>query len=385
MFAVSLCLSACASDPGGDSEGTAGGETKPPTASSRIVNVNVANVTIIEPEGSEERQAIFLVKLDRVAPSSIRIAYTTQDGTAIAGSDYVAQSGEFTIAAGEQEYAIAVTVLAANEAAASEQFSLALNLLEGEAILPPSAPSVTIIKPLPAQRALNDTGAVQCYGVSGVLNCASAPQGQDAHVGRDTEAQLIKTGQGDAGFDFTKLDASGQPLANQATNFASDPWACVKDNHRQLIWEVKTNAAGLHNASRNYHWYSTDTATNGGHAGNQGLGCAQGDPCNTQAYVAAVNQASLCGHNDWRMPTLEELRSLVDYGKSSGSAIDQQHFPYVSDFYWASDTIAYEDVPNLGMQAGSTAGLMYFVNGQSTLGGTKATENRRVMLVREAN
>ena len=64
--------------------------------------------------------------------------------------------------------------------------------------------------------------------------------------------------------------------------------------------------------------------------------------CNTQAYIAAVNAQGLCGHNDWRMPTQEELVSLLDYGRTDVTQpmIDPDYFPHTSssvDFpYWTA-------------------------------------------------
>src|SRR5690554_415962 len=106
---------------------------------------------------------------------------------------------------------------------------------------------------------LNDTGITQCgnyafEGGSGVSNnsvdCATAgstqttagtdangdpvPVGQDAVYGRD--ATHNDDSDGHAGFSFTKLDANGDALADQTQDYATNPWACVKDNVTGLIW-----------------------------------------------------------------------------------------------------------------------------------------------------
>ena len=103
-----------------------------------------------------------------------------------------------------------------------------------------------------------------------------------------------------------------------------------------LVWEVKTADGGLHDKNDTYTWYNTDSATNGGDPGDEGnsdtcYGYNSNDPatyCNTQAYVARVNQAGLCGYHDWRMPTQKELRSLVDYSVPyPGPTIDTGSFP----------------------------------------------------------
>ena len=68
-----------------------------------------------------------------------------------------------------------------------------------------------------ATHPLNDTGIAFCGEATSGNNApctGSEPTGQDAHYGRDVAVaagRLDKIGGGDAGFDFTALDANGQP------------------------------------------------------------------------------------------------------------------------------------------------------------------------------
>ena len=188
---------------------------------------------------------------------------------------------------------------------------------------------------------LNDTGITWGgdYPDGNNSACTSninAPQ--DCHQGRD--AILNDDSDGHAGFSFTKLDADGSPLPADATS-----WSCVRDNVTGLVWESKTNDGGLHNRVDGYTWYNTDSTTNGGNPGDNGrinscYGYDNSDPatyCNTQAYVARVNQAGWCGFNDWRVPTKKELLSLVDYSVSyPGPTIDSGYFPYQVSTVWSS-------------------------------------------------
>ena len=177
---------------------------------------------------------------------------------------------------------------------------------------------------------LNDTGISQCSNEnSWFADCSSATLGewfglnQDAQVGRDALAakgQLSKTGAGDAGFDFTKISTTGQKLPANATS-----WDCVLDNHTGLMWEVKTDDGGLRDKDNTYIWYNLNI--NGGNAGSEN---------NTQAFAQAVNAQGLCGHGDWRLPSKQELHSIVNYGKYN-PAIDSTYFANTqSSWYWSS-------------------------------------------------
>ncbi|HMY00826.1 MAG TPA: DUF1566 domain-containing protein, partial [Agitococcus sp.] len=171
----------------------------------------------------------------------------------------------------------------------------------------------------------------------------------DAQLGRDALAakgQLSKVGGGDAGFDFTKISATGAALPANATQ-----WSCVQDNHTGLMWEVKTDDGGLRDKDNSYTWYNPNAASNGGFEGYQDYrdwdtsytqsSCGDSlSKCNTQAFAQTVNAQGLCGHNDWRLPNFEELRGIVNYNKYN-PAIDTAYFVNTqSDWYWSSSPVA---------------------------------------------
>lgn len=187
-------------------------------------------------------------------------------------------------------------------------------------------------------------------------------QQQDAFFGRDAQAKastLVKVGSGMAGFDFTRIGVSGKLLSKQdgvwsdsGTEAAGTQWDCVRDNVTGLVWEVKRNdATHLRHMGHGYAWYNLNATQNGGHAGYTTplfdavgksvvaptcTGVATLPLCNTQSYVDAVNAAGLCGKKDWRMPTVDELRSIVHFGRSQ-PAIDTAHFPNTPlDWTWSS-------------------------------------------------
>ncbi len=206
---------------------------------------------------------------------------------------------------------------------------------------PSAEVSATPASPVAFTALLNDTGIDWCTdGDTNFLDCPEGSLlGQDGELGRDAEASagvLLKTGAGEAGFDFTKLDAGGNILAADA-----GAWSCVRDNHTGLIWEVKGSAGGLRDFNHTYTWYSTDENANGGSPGTQNGGTCTGSDCDTQAYVQAINVQSLCGASDWRLPTRSELMSIIQNGRPDGARIDTDFFPNTSSAsYWSSTPLA---------------------------------------------
>jgi hypothetical protein len=96
--------------------------------------------------------------------------------------------------------------------------------------------------------------------------------------------------------------------------------SCMRDNVTGLVWEVKT-AVGFRSGANTYS--------------NQGGGLAT----DSSGYMAAINAAQLCGFNDWRMPTVHELVSILDFGAvGSSPRIRTTPFPNTLAYaYWTSD------------------------------------------------
>ncbi|MCX7555410.1 DUF1566 domain-containing protein [Xanthomonadaceae bacterium JHOS43] len=267
---------------------------------------------------------------------------------------------------------------------------------------------------------INDTGQTTFYDAT-----TSTPggepvnfPGQDAGFGRDAAAlagALIKSGAGDAGFDFTKIGANGMPLAIQDHPWARDGngfdsgseaagtrWSCVRDNTTGLIWEVKTYRAtpDLHDREWTYSWYSsaarpdgTANGNNGQNAGGENRGTCldkydvdanpAGNYCDTAGFVAAVNAASLCGASDWRTPTLNELFGLIHFGRH-WPAIDITHFPNTpGDF--GNPTNPAPNITWTGSPAVSSdsAWSVYFQYGRA-MWGTYKSNPHSMRLVRSA-
>lgn len=239
------------------------------------------------------------------------------------------------------------------------------------------------IKPLPISN-LNDTGVTLQASLTqnGTQHQPDYP-GQDGQRGQDIISEnglLEKAGRGEQGFDFTKLDAIGDEQDE-----TSPDWSCVRDNTTGLVWEVKTDDSELHGAGHVFSWYQEEL--NGGYEGAEGslgLTC-DNEQCDTESFVAAVNQAGLCNFYDWRLPTHNELLSLVHYGNVTGTKIDVNYFPYTDDFvtsplwYWTSQPSAdgvSDDASQTAWAIDFSTGNDNFLN-KSTLGKVRLVRGGR--------
>ena len=220
-----------------------------------------------------------------------------------------------------------------------------------------------------ASSKLNDTGITTCSNASqNGLSCPVAGfPNQDAQVGRDKTAN--NDSDGHAGFSFTKISNTGAALSASASS-----WNCVKDNVTGLTWEVKTVDYGLRDKDNTYSWYQPDNSNNGGWAGTQNGGSCTGSACDTYSYVQAVNAQGLCGTQDWRMPDVNELLSIVDNSLSyPNPTIDTVYFPNATNmsFVWSSS-------PNANNS--NNAWNVNFNNGN--VNNNNKTNNNHVRLVR---
>jgi hypothetical protein len=150
----------------------------------------------------------------------------------------------------------------------------------------------------------------------------------------DAAASLIATTES----YFVKLSDSGQALAENEAQ-----WECVHDKSNNLTWEVKKNDGGIRDKDHSYSWL---VKSNGQDRGvSNGGRCKGGVDCDTSSYTRAMNEQKLCGYSDWRLPTREELETLVEYNKASnGVTIDSRYFPEaVPSWYWTASENPHSD------------------------------------------
>lgn len=228
----------------------------------------------------------------------------------------------------------------------------------------------------------------------GCADIALTHPGQDGLVGRDAIArqdaidatsELSKLGAGEAGFDFTKVSNAGDPLPpGTLQGPAAGDWACTLDLVTGLMWEVKVDdPAQLRHRGWTYTWYEPAGVNDGGTAGAaDGGACLDEGRCDSEKFVADVNAAGLCGFDDWRLPTREELRSIMHYGREA-PAVDPAYFPDtgILDFFWTRSPYAGD--PGVAGDIGvRNAAWTFSADGRSGFG--YKTTPLRIRLVRAA-
>ncbi|RZA01813.1 MAG: DUF1566 domain-containing protein, partial [Moraxellaceae bacterium] len=150
---------------------------------------------------------------------------------------------------------------------------------------------------------------------------------------------------------YINLDAKGKTLRAQK-KVAS----CVQDNETGLVWELKTTDNGVHDIDNSFRW---------GGEGSDKIGSIFFDDWNT--FLTTTNKEKLCGFSDWRVPTIDELKSLVV--EISGSDSSEQKPTINSDYfsmtlpsaYWSAS--AYTNYPDHAQTVHFGSGASYYYNG----------------------
>lgn len=211
---------------------------------------------------------------------------------------------------------------------------------------------------------LNDSGQTACFDESSTTNVGRVspatpdpePAGFDEQdctrgaAAADALGRMVKVGGSSVpGRDYSKIGNDGSVLpASAVLGGAPSDWGCTRDNVTGLIWEIKTDDNGLRDKDWTFTWYDTNATVNGANVGTLGDGstCNSTLPqCNTTAYRNALNAlagaARLCAATDWRLPTANELSSLVN-ADVPDFVFDTVWFPNtaIGDYYWTAETYA---------------------------------------------
>ena len=97
------------------------------------------------------------------------------------------------------------------------------------------------------------------------------------------------------------MDDVSKPLS-------STDWTCTKDSKTNLTWGIRVDdvyGAGIYS----YTNYTKDYPQCTGAYCNANSG-KFGDTNNVDSLISFVNKQKMCGANNWRLPTMEEVAAL---------------------------------------------------------------------------
>jgi hypothetical protein len=104
----------------------------------------------------------------------------------------------------------------------------------------------------------------------------------------------------------------------------------VYDVKSGLQWEKKVTGAGCLHCVDDVYTFCTAT-------GNGGAGSVAGCGANTVSWIGEVNATAFAGHTDWRVPTMNEIRSLLAPGAPICNGGDPIVGPNAATEYWSRD------------------------------------------------
>ena len=104
-------------------------QTDDPDLTPALPLVSVGDVSV--GEGNTPGQVVVTVTLSRPADAAVTVNWTTVDGTAVAGQDYVAATGTLTIAAGQQSGTLVIGIVGDGVQEPDEYFTVAITGVVG--------------------------------------------------------------------------------------------------------------------------------------------------------------------------------------------------------------------------------------------------------------
>jgi hypothetical protein len=118
-----------------------GESTITPPILSSIPIVLLTDITVIE---GQDKTAQITVSLSKASPQTLTLTYATTDGTALAGSDYVATRGTLTFAPGQTRQTIAIPILSDGSLETNETFTVSFSTPTPDLLLSDKPVVVTI-------------------------------------------------------------------------------------------------------------------------------------------------------------------------------------------------------------------------------------------------
>lgn len=188
-----------------------------------------------------------------------------------------------------------------------------------------------------------DAGAIKCFDREGR---ESEVKPQDELWGQNGCFEVNP-------MSFTKLGKAGRTIADSAEWI--DGFRMVQDNNTGLVWEVKSPKKGdVNYYDEAYTWKKAQ-----------------------DSYIKELNKDKYGGFSDWRLPNKDELRSIIDYGRT-GPAVDTRYFPNTkSDFYWTCVAYNMQKPFIWGIFFGLGSGICYTPNSKRFVRAVRAGNDKR--------
>ena len=116
----------------------------------------------------------------------------------------------------------------------------------------------------------------------------------------DVKAEALEQNRSSLSNRFVKADLDGKELLFEATQ-----WATLTDKETGLMWVNNWNADDTFPVCQ-VKWFQTGEEycdRNHDETWNNGY--------NTENWITTINRHGWAGHNDWRLPTIDELKTLM--------------------------------------------------------------------------
>ena len=370
----------------------------PPPAPTTLPVATLAGDVSANEGDSGTRNITFTVQLDKNADGPVTVNYATADGTATAGTDYVAATGSTTISPAQTSKTIDVTVNGDIQFEADETLTLSITSVSSNVTLgsassatgtitnDDAAPLVLFI----ADREIDDDNELWMYSVdtggpvkvNGALTTAGT-RGDVTSFAMSPNRQWIAYVADQDTDDQFELYVRDAALANPAVKVSRPTPAAGSDVSDNPVWAPDSSRIAYRNDQDSAGTFNLTTVTPGGGGranvvpagtgpGNVVQGSYVWAPDGSRiAFLADVNTASL--NELYSSPPADSIGSVrVNALLTAGQEI--------TDHVWAPDSsaIAYRANQGTNGEYELYVGSPTTANSGSAVGGTSGTTDGNV-------